>query len=263
MKWYFIDESIVDGERRQGPYSIDEIQDFVNSGKITDETLVWHSGEESWKPWKETFEAQNGTSRDELLQETINMLLKEQQRTKIYGGFFVRLVAFLIDNVILSLAGGIVLGILSFAGVIDLAPVIEGLREYINAPGTAEAIEKLMSVPGMSTAIYIGTFIQTLYFVIFGAKISSTPGKRLFKLRIETKNGQPLNWGSSILRYMASIFTLITLMFYAIGYLIVCLDPKRRALHDWIARTYVVYQEKDSNSANSASASGKNDAEEK
>jgi hypothetical protein len=33
MKWYFIDESITDGERRQGPYSIDEIHEFVNQGK--------------------------------------------------------------------------------------------------------------------------------------------------------------------------------------------------------------------------------------
>ena len=38
MKWYFIDESITDGERRQGPYSIDEIHEFVNQGKISDNT---------------------------------------------------------------------------------------------------------------------------------------------------------------------------------------------------------------------------------
>jgi uncharacterized RDD family membrane protein YckC len=44
-------------------------------------------------------------------------------------------------------------------------------------------------------------------------------------------------------RYLASIFTQFTLMLYGLGYIIVCIDPKRRALHDWIARTRVVYRE--------------------
>jgi uncharacterized RDD family membrane protein YckC len=30
-------------------------------------------------------------------------------------------------------------------------------------------------------------------------------------------------------------------MFYGLGYLIVFIDPKRRALHDYIARTRVVH----------------------
>ena len=29
MKWYYIDESITDGDRRLGPFSIEEIQDLV------------------------------------------------------------------------------------------------------------------------------------------------------------------------------------------------------------------------------------------
>ena len=57
MIWYYIDESVTDGERRKGPYNIDEIRDFVKNGTIKEETLVWHSGMESWTPWKDTEES--------------------------------------------------------------------------------------------------------------------------------------------------------------------------------------------------------------
>ena len=73
MKWFYIDTSITDGDRRQGPYSIDEIRDFVNEGKIKDETLVWHTGEANWKAWKDFPEASEPPepSEEELLKQTI------------------------------------------------------------------------------------------------------------------------------------------------------------------------------------------------
>ena len=80
MKWYFIDESITDGERRQGPYSIDEIHEFVNQGKISDNTLVWHSGESDWKTWKEASQALKEDlppvppTDEEMLKNTIEAL---------------------------------------------------------------------------------------------------------------------------------------------------------------------------------------------
>ena len=119
MKWFFIDESITDGERRQGPFSIDEIHEFVKIGKIVDETQVWRSGEENWKPWKEFAQqeamerAKLDSDRDELLQNTIKALEEaiESDKLKIrrFAGFFTRAFAYLVDNVILGLIGGIAL----------------------------------------------------------------------------------------------------------------------------------------------------------
>jgi uncharacterized RDD family membrane protein YckC len=50
-----------------------------------------------------------------------------------------------------------------------------------------------------------------------------------------------MSWMVSVIRFIASLITQVTLMFYGIGYLIVMIDPKRRALHDHIARTRVVF----------------------
>jgi uncharacterized RDD family membrane protein YckC len=82
-----------------------------------------------------------------------------------------------------------------------------------------------------------------VYFIAFHATLSATPGKKLVHIHVETVGGERLNWLSSTARYLCSLLTQFSLALYGLGYLIVCIDPKRRALHDWIARTYVVYDE--------------------
>lgn len=255
MKWFFIDESITDGERRQGPYSIDEIHEFVKSGKINDETQVWHSGEENWKPWseyakQETAEkAKQDAERDELLQNTIKALEEaiESDKLKIrrFAGFFTRAFAYLIDNLILGLVGGIVLFTLSkLGGFIDVTAVQDAALAYVGNPTSQDAFQKLIDIPGMGTFFTIWSVLQTIYFIVFHAIFSATPGKMLVHIHVETHSGERLSWLSSIARYLCSVLTQFTMVFYGLGYIIVCIDPKRRALHDWIVRTFVVYDEK-------------------
>ncbi len=251
MNWFFIDESITDGERRQGPYSIDEIRDFVADGKITSNTLVWRSGMKAWVPWGECEESKDPeiadieASRDELIKNTVEALLREQANSRHYAGFFIRLFAFLIDNCILFLVGGIILVIMSFAGIIDAAAVEEALVNYIGDPSSGELLDKVIESPGLSTFFSIFGAVQAIYFVVFQAIFSATPGKKFWHIHIETVEGTRLGWLSSLARYLCSLLTQLTLFFYGIGYIIVCLDPKRRTLHDWIARTFVVFDSKE------------------
>lgn len=243
MSWFYIDESITDGERRQGPYTLDEIFALVQEKKITDETLVWHSGEENWKPWKDTLEAKTHASREEALQDAIEQLLKQSQNGKHYAGFFVRLVAYIIDNAIVGLFGGIVLFVMSQMQYLDLEAVQGLATEWFNNPTSADAINNLFNAQGMWDFMLFCSVFQAIYFIFFNGKFSASPGKMLLKIRIETAQGEKLTWGLSCLHYMGSIFTQFTLTLYGLGYLIVCIDPKRRALHDWIARTRVVYKD--------------------
>ena len=256
MKWFFIDESITDGERRQGPYSIDEIHEFVNQGKITDSTLVWHSGESDWKTWKEASQALEtkesektgaNPTEDELLKSTIDALEQIVKENKLrvirFPGFFTRAFAFLVDNLILGIFGGISLYIIACLGLVELDAVQQAAATYMNDPLSAESMNKLVETPGMSTFISIWSVAQTIYFIAFQAIFSATPGKMLFHIHVETADGNRLTWLSSTARYLCSILTQFSLALYGLGYLIVCIDPKRRALHDWIARTFVVYDE--------------------
>lgn len=243
MKWFYIDTSITDGDRRQGPYSIDEIRDFVNEGKIKDETLVWHTGEANWKAWKDFPEASEPPelTEEELLKQTIETLLQSKMNRKRYAGFFVRANAFIIDNLILSIVGALFLYVMSLAGMLDLNAVSEIVNQYIDNPGSTDLVSKALDLPGMSTFFTIWSIVQAIYFIVFHAVWGATPGKKLLRIHVEMANGEKLSWAFSFFRFVASIVTQATLIFYGLGYLIVLIDPQKRALHDFIAQTRVVH----------------------
>lgn len=243
MKWFYIDTSITDGDRRQGPYSIDEIRDFVNEGKIKDETLVWHTGEANWKAWKDFPEASEPPepTEEELLKQTIETLLQSKLNRKRYAGFFVRANAFIIDNLILSIVGALFLYVMSLAGMLDLNAVTEIVNQYIDNPASTELVSKALELPGMSTFFTIWSIVQAIYFIVFHAVWGATPGKKLLRIHVEMANGEKLSWAFSFFRFVASIVTQATLIFYGLGYLIVLIDPQKRALHDFVAQTRVVH----------------------
>lgn len=239
MKWFYIDESITDGERRQGPFSIEEIQNFAKEGKITNSTLVWHSGEESWTTWKEAKAEieQNEATQDKLLQETINEILKQQVLTKRYAGFFVRTLAFSVDSIILFFAGMVALGALCGAGAIDFQELMRLTEAFLSNP-SIESMNKILNAPGMDLYFIVSLVLQTVYFVMLHALYGATIGKRLFRIHVETGKGDKITWLAATIRYVASIMSM---MLYGLGYLTVLIDPKRRGLHDFIASTCVVY----------------------
>jgi uncharacterized RDD family membrane protein YckC len=245
MKWFYIDTSITDGDRRQGPFSLEEIKDFVREGKITDETLVWHSGEANWKAWKDFPEASEPPEQteEEILKQTIETLLQGRLQRKRFAGFFVRANAFIIDNLILAFFGVICLYILSTAGMVDLNAVTEIANQYVENPTSTELVSKALDIPGVSTFFTIFSIVQAIYFIVFHAIWAATPGKRLMHIHVETVDGKRISWAFSIFRFIASIITQATIYFWGLGYLIVLVDSQKRALHDFIARTRVVHDD--------------------
>lgn len=253
MTWYYIDETITEGDRRKGPYTIAEIKDFVKSGEVKNETLVWHSGMENWVRWEETNESKelaaepkelsiDDLNDEEQIKAALEAILAEHASQKRYAGFFIRGAAYFADNFILSAVGIIVYLILGALQFVDTNAINEAITAYVNDPSTADAMSNVINAPGMTLFLSIWGLLQAIYFIVFTTLWSATPGKLLFNLHVESNGEAKINWVTSALRYVASLFTQLTLMFYGIGYLIVMIDPKRRALHDWIAKTSVVYQ---------------------
>ena len=212
MKWFYIDTSITDGDRRQGPFSLEEIKDFVREGKITDETLVWHSGEANWKAWKDYPEASEPPepTEEELLKQTIETLLQSRITRKRYAGFFVRANAFIIDNIILSVIGAIFLYVMSLAGLIDINAVIEIVKQFTEDPASSDIVSNALKLPGMQTFFTIWSLVQAAYFIVFHAVWGATPGKKLFRIHVEMADGEKLTWAFSMFRFIASIVTQAT-----------------------------------------------------
>ena len=247
MKWFYIDESVTDGDRRKGPYSIDEILGFVKDGLIKEKTLVWHSGMENWIHWDETEESKTPEplSEEEQIKAALEAILAEHSKQKRYAGFIIRGIAYSIDGIILFVVGILLLMLFFAAQIIDMGVLSEAMQGVINNPASEEAATKVVEVPGVNTFLTVYGIVQAIYFVVFTTIKSATPGKMMMKIHIETSNGERLNWVTAALRYVANLVTQFTIMFYGIGYLIVLIDPKRRALHDHIARTRVVYDRRE------------------
>ncbi len=145
--------------------------------------------------------------------------------TRVYAGFWIRLAASIIDDVILT-AGSLGLSYLALYVVFTI------LRP---APTFGEA--------------FTGGFIQTVnfaamnflaipYYIAFHWKWGATPGKRVLKIRVirEIDDGS-LSLGRSTSRFFAQIVSMIT---FGAGYLMAAWSPKKQALHDKIAGTVSV-----------------------
>lgn len=141
-----------------------------------------------------------------------------------YGGFWIRLVAYIIDGVIVSIPTFVIAFILGI--VIGLSSAASGNQPSTAATNAAGTVGELIGV-----AISIG------YFVYFWG-VGSTLGMRLFKLRVADANtGQPIGFGRAGLRYVGLIVS--TLVCY-IGLIWAAFDSRKQGWHDKIATTVVL-----------------------
>jgi len=127
-----------------------------------------------------------------------------------HAGFWLRLVAYLID----------------------LVPIL-----LIAAVGIA------LSIFVDPTLGMLVNLLQLAYGVmlvlVWPATKGWTPGKKLMKLRIysdETRPGEGLGWSKALLRFVGYFVNSFTM---GIGFLLIAFTSKKQGLHDLIAKTYV------------------------
>lgn len=252
MKWFYIDESVQDGDRRQGPLSLEEMQSLEREGKILGGTLVWHRGLDGWIPWSEAEKQENLSAGnqeridEEKLEDTVKAILQERSflKKRTYAGFFIRGAAIFIDWFLLGILWQVGVRILDALSIINYAAITESanaiIEKFAGNTMSTDFGNAFMEIPGMSDLFLIWFVIQTLYFVCFNGFLSATPGKLLLRLRIERADTSRLGISGAIVRYIFSLLTQATFVFYGIGYILALIDPQKRALHDFFARTRVV-----------------------
>ncbi len=138
-------------------------------------------------------------------------------------GFGRRLVAYIIDSIVLSIVGGIIGGV--FGALIALL-ASAGSEDIANA---ASLLVNCLSL-----------LIGLAYFVVFWATTGQTLGKMAMGIKVIGIDGTPVTWGKAILRYIGYIISGLVL---ALGFIWIAFDSKRQGWHDKIAGTYVVRKE--------------------
>ncbi len=120
-----------------------------------------------------------------------------------YGGFWRRFLALVIDGVIFGAIEGVVGRIL-----------------------------------GYEVAGGMNLILSWLYYSLMeSSKTQATLGKMVMDLKVTDMDGDRISLKRATIRYFSKILSAIILM---IGFIMAAFNPKKQALHDKIAKTYVV-----------------------
>jgi len=148
-----------------------------------------------------------------------------------YGGFWVRLVAAIIDGVILGVASSAVQLLLVGTAYRPLA----NMREPLPPDQAFAAFGAMMGTLALS--MLIGIAIAASYEGFFVSRVGATPGKMVLGLKVVRPNGAAVSLGRAVGRYFGKWLSYMTL---GIGFLIAGFDAEKRAMHDMILDTRVV-----------------------
>jgi uncharacterized RDD family membrane protein YckC len=145
-----------------------------------------------------------------------------------YAGFWIRVLAWLVDAIILGVVGSIVQ--LTVVGSLVSIPQPQ--------PGTVPDITTLGPMLGrLGLASLVSFTINACYEAFFVAYLSATPGKLVAGLKVVRPDGSRVGLGRAFGRYFAKMLSLVIL---CIGYIMIGFDAEKRGLHDMICDTRVI-----------------------
>lgn len=143
-----------------------------------------------------------------------------------YAGFWLRVLALLIDAIILVVVQTIIQFAVGGGAMSNLQPDPEH-PERILGPALAAA----------GLAWLIGLVVGLTYEALFVSRLGATPGKMALGLKVVRPNGELLDLGRAIGRHFAKMLSALIL---GIGYIMVGFDAQKRGLHDLICDTRVI-----------------------
>ena len=257
MNWHYVEQG-----QPAGPVSDEQFAELVRTGKINAETMVWREGMTDWLPYQQVVPNPAGPgagpaptaskSSETTIEAVCDKCLKIFPMDQIirhgdarictncqpafmptptkgakrgtgglsYAGFWIRVGAKFLDGLILALP---------FTVVFFLV-LIPQARQTANG-----------QVSLLPLLVLLGFFfVHLAYQIFFLGHYGATPGKMICKLRVVTADGDGIGYGRAAGRCFAE---MLSGMICYIGYLLVAFDsPQKRALHDHLCGTRVIYK---------------------
>jgi uncharacterized RDD family membrane protein YckC len=138
-----------------------------------------------------------------------------------YAGLVTRTLAFALDIAIIDLVALVTGGVVALGlSALDLPDTVKTVFAAVGA-----AIAVLWSIG---------------YFAWFWSAAGQTPGDRVLGLQVlQAETGRPLPLTRATLRVFALVLSAIP---FCAGFLMILFDDRRRALHDRLVGTVVVYR---------------------
>lgn len=238
--------------REYGPVKLEELRQWCTEGRVGPATLVWMAEETRWQPaaavdqlkWDlpapppiQSAASNSGSgsgsgsgSSASGSGDDLDVGINIPGINVREAGFWIRFTAYLVDFLILG----------SMVALVTLP-----WADLLEASQTAALAEVKKAAPDFKIlwhfwllVLAINVPANFLYFVGFNGAWGATPGKLILGLRILDANGGPIGFKRAFLRHCAEWITRLT---FGLGFLLVLFTPEKRALHDLIARTRVVW----------------------
>jgi uncharacterized RDD family membrane protein YckC len=144
-----------------------------------------------------------------------------------FGGFWIRVLACIIDTLVLVVP---VFGI-DYLLYVLLGPENVSYFAYMFDDAYAEMWTSYDTISLIAVSL-----IGISYYGVLTSKFGGTVGKLVLGLRVVGENGQRISLGRAIGRYFSYMLSSI----FNIGYIMVAFTNKKQGLHDIICKTYVV-----------------------
>jgi len=151
-----------------------------------------------------------------------------------YAGFWIRVVARLVDGLLLGIPFAILFGILAAAGGL-FASASNANDQSQSSQGAAAAL-----FGGVFVLLYLLALAVTFgYWIYFWGSSGETIGMRLLRLRvIDANTGAHIGYGRATIRLL---MTFINTWACYIGWIWVAFDPRKQGWHDKVANSVVVH----------------------
>lgn len=142
------------------------------------------------------------------------------------AGFGKRFGAFLLDIIIMMIAGAIIGGIVGvFLGIV-----------MVSSGATSESINSVSRIVGQ----VLGIALNWLYYALLESSWhQATFGKRALGIMVTDSNNQRISFGRATARFFGK-FLISGGLTLGIGFLFAAFGAKKQALHDMMAGTLVV-----------------------
>jgi uncharacterized RDD family membrane protein YckC len=246
------------GDRQVGPIGKAELQTLIKAKKVNSQTMVWQPGMHAWQELglfvrrKTQGDSQSvqpaapsaltqqsvcsecgqAFAEDDMIRfedawvcATCKPIFVQKIKEGVtvagameYAGFWIRLGAWFIDKIILTIATSIIYIPLSFMGVFSF-----------DQPAVFAIIQLFSWI--------LNIIIPAAYESWFVGKYAATPGKMACKLKVVVADSTRVSFARSIGRHFAKYINIFTL---TIGYIMAGFDDQKRALHDRICDTRVI-----------------------
>ena len=247
MEWFYVAD-----QKQVGPVSEAEFARLVGAGTIRPETLVWRVGMKDWQPYGtlvppappmapagpggpippspsvggagSAAAGGAGAAAGAFSAPAATMSPVQPLAAVRYAGFWIRLLARIIDGLILKLVGWIVLAPLGLAS----AGFLWGAHDVAD-------ILSFLAVQGAVISITVA--IAAAYEITLTAMKGATLGKMALGLKVVRPDMGGISAARATGRYFA---TWLSSFILGIGYIIAAFDDQKRSLHDRLADTRVI-----------------------